>query len=1082
MMTSQISHEIQPGSLLRLCTLLVLIGAGFVSSATTPQATPAIKPGETIERDLKGGETHTYQLALASGQFLHLVVEQKGIDVAVALSGPDGHSVCEADSPNASFGPEPIVIIAEQTGSYLLKITAPNDKAPVGRYQISIIALRQAAPEDQPHVSARRTFQEAVNLYASQDAAAQSKAIEKYQAALQYFQAHRDSYWHALTLFGIGMVYAQTSDFRRVLEYHNQALPIFQAIGDQRMVGETLNYLGGAYDILGELHTAMQYYEQALPILHALHNQAAEASVLNNIGKIYGSFADYQKSLEYFQRSLPLFRAVGDKGGEATTSRNIGVTYTTLGESDKAVEFLQRALQLYKATGDKRGEAITLGSLGYSFTLRDDPQKAIELFNQALALQRATSARRSEADTLRLLGNAWSMLGQQGKAIEFLHQSLALNRAVQDQRGEAVALGYLGQVYTLTGQSEKAIESATQALAIFRDIGDRRGQANSLVSLARAERDRGNLAAARRQIADATALIEAVRAGVSSQQLRASFLAAQQDSYQLYIDVLMRLHARDPAAGYDAEALQVSERARARSLLELLAEARVDFRQGVNEKLLARERELSQLLNARAARLTQRNSAEQMAALKKEISALETEYQQVEAAIRQASPRYAAVTQPQPLGLHGIQHLLDDDTLLLEYSLGPERSFLWAVTSHALTTHELPKQAQINQAATNFYDLLTARSLIVKGETTPQKQARISQADAHLPEAARELSKMILPPEVLRPGLKRLVIVADGALQYVPFAALPELSVVRSPSSVVKGTAPRQADNGQRTTDNGQPLIVNYEIITLPSASTLDVMRRELAGRKPAPKMLAVIADPVFSADDERSRIRTIKASNKPGTAITSRRIEHEEEKAGQLKFFAGLAVPRLPFTRREADQILALLPKGESFRAVDFKASRATAMSAELRHYRYLHFATHGWLDSQRPDFSALVLSLVDEQGHPQDGFLRANEIYNLDLPAELVVLSACQTGLGKEVKGEGLVGLTRSFMYAGARRVIVSLWNVNDQATAELMTQLYRQMLRNGETPASALRQAQLALWKQQQWSAPYYWAAFVIQGEWK
>jgi CHAT domain-containing protein len=178
----------------------------------------------------------------------------------------------------------------------------------------------------------------------------------------------------------------------------------------------------------------------------------------------------------------------------------------------------------------------------------------------------------------------------------------------------------------------------------------------------------------------------------------------------------------------------------------------------------------------------------------------------------------------------------------------------------------------------------------------------------------------------------------------------------------------------------------------------------------------------------------------------------------------------------------MALAAKGAGLKAVDFDANRATATNTDLSQYRIVHFATHGLLNSQHPELSGVVLSLLDEQAQPQDGFLRAHEIYNLNLPAELVVLSGCKTGLGKEIKGEGLVGLTRGFMYAGAARVVVSLWDVNDVATAELMKRFYQKMLAEGQRPAAALRAAQVAMWKEKRWQAPYYWAAFVLQGEWR
>ena len=267
--------------------------------------------------------------------------------------------------------------------------------------------------------------------------------------------------------------------------------------------------------------------------------------------------------------------------------------------------------------------------------------------------------------------------------------------------------------------------------------------------------------------------------------------------------------------------------------------------------------------------------------------------------------------------------------------------------------------------------------------------------------------------------------------------------------------------------------------MSLPSASSLAIQRQTLANRQPAPKGIAVVADPVFSTADARFRssgqakdVAPVAASRGSDTRI----LEHlSGGPSGQL------AIRRLPFTRQEADQILAVAPAGSNFKAVGFRANRALATSGELSQYRYVHFATHGYLDTSRSGLSAIVLSMIDEQGKPQDGFLRTHDIYNLKLPAELVVLSACETGLGKEVRGEGIEGLTRGFMYAGARRVVVSLWNVNDKATASLMQRLYLGMLRGKKTPAAALRAAQIEMLRSKQWQSPYYWAAFVMQGEW-
>jgi len=436
----------------------------------------------------------------------------------------------------------------------------------------------------------------------------------------------------------------------------------------------------------------------------------------------------------------------------------------------------------------------------------------------------------------------------------------------------------------------------------------------------------------------------------------------------------------------------------------------------------------------------------------------------VQAAIRRTSPRYAALVQPQPLSLAEIQQILDPETLLLKYSLGAKRSYLWAISDSSVTNHELANSAEVEKSARKLYELLTVRSRSQNNETAVQKRQRVQQAEAELMQSAQQLSKMILEPAADRLGKKRIVIVADGALHYVPFAMLP---------------APENKANTAKTRKQTyRPLIVDHEIVSLTSASALAVQRQELVNRKPAPQALAVIADPVFEANDVRiitvKNQEVSKVEQPIAEATNTRQLEHTSE----TKF----AISRLPFTRQEADQILAAIPASASLKATDFKANRATVMSGDLSNYRYLHFATHGYLDTERPGLSAIVLSMVDEQGQKQDGFLRTHEIYNLNLPAELVVLSACQTGLGKEIKGEGLIGLTRGFMYAGARRVVVSLWSVNDKATADLMTKFYRGMLKDNKRPAAALRAAQIEMWKQKGWQSPYYWSAFVIQGDWK
>jgi CHAT domain-containing protein len=413
--------------------------------------------------------------------------------------------------------------------------------------------------------------------------------------------------------------------------------------------------------------------------------------------------------------------------------------------------------------------------------------------------------------------------------------------------------------------------------------------------------------------------------------------------------------------------------------------------------------------------------------------------------LRVSSPHYAALTQPQPLSVSEIQReVLDGRALLLQYALGEERSYLWAVGPDSLQTFELPPRVKIEAAARRWYLAL---------QLLPESEGGLQAAD-EARRAEEELSAMLLRPvEALLHG-QPLLVVGDGALQYLPFAALP------IPSSLAE---PRRVR-----------LIERHEVASLPSASVLAALRHELAGRAAAPKRLAVLADPVFRPGD----LRVLGGRAREAPNLTAQR--------GVLDLRAGEVdprqLPRLRFSEIEAEAIAELVPEPLRFKAVGFAASRATAISGELGRYQMVHFATHGLIDSRRPELSSLVLSLVNERGEPQNGFLRLHDIYNLKLHADLVVLSACQTALGQEIRGEGLVGLTRGFMYAGAARVLASLWSVDDRATSVLMQRFYRQMISGGLSPAAALRQAQIEMLREPRWHDPYFWAGFSLQGEWQ
>jgi CHAT domain-containing protein len=512
----------------------------------------------------------------------------------------------------------------------------------------------------------------------------------------------------------------------------------------------------------------------------------------------------------------------------------------------------------------------------------------------------------------------------------------------------------------------------------------------------------------------------------------------------------MRLHKKNPSEELDRAAFNASETARARSLLEQLTEASKEIRHGVDPTLLESERTVGETIAKEAANqiklLSGKHTEEEANAVAKKLATLTTDYEQIQSRIRESSPQYAALVQPAPLKIDEIQQrVLDADTLLLQYSLGQETSYLWAVTPDSIKTYELPKRSVIEPLARRVYELLTARNVNVPKETLEQRRQRLGLADAEYSKAAANLSQTLLGPVASELKNKRLLIVSDDILQYIPFAGLPD-------------------------PQDSRPLMVQHEIVAAPSASVVALLRQETANRKPTAKTLAVLADPVFSSDDPR-----VSGSKSTQTSVAAHAVRSANElDLGDLR--------RLRFSRQEAEEILRFADDKEKLQAVDFAANRTLATSADIGQYRIVHFATHGLINNKHPELSGVVLSLVDQKGQQQNGFLRLYDLYNLKLSADLVVLSACQTALGKEIKGEGLVGLTRGFMYAGAPRVVASLWQIDDRASAEFMKRFYEGLLGEKLRPAAALRAAQVSMQTDKRWNAPHYWAAFTLQGEWK
>ena len=1124
---------------------LTLTGRNVNSSVSKPIAQGAsgkdvrdLKRGLPIECELKPPDVHSYKVSANVGQYFRVVVMQNGIDLYVKLIGPDQKLIIEVDSPNKRNGPEPVSAIAHMTGSYRLEVLALPGETVTGRYEIKLEALREPTELDFKRVAAERTLAEAEQLHAQVTNESLHQAIAKYNEALPILRAVGDRYKEAETVAVMGRVYFLLGDMHQALDYSIQALPLRRLAGDRYGERAALNSLGTVYASLGEPEKSLSYYEEALVLSRDLNDRLGEAAALRDIGNTYVSLdrhkaADFlnrslrlaretqvrnlesevlkflgdlasrygepQTALEYYRQALQLQRAIGDKWQEAKTLNFSAFVYSSLGENQNALKYLDRSLALLQVTGNRLEEAGVLATIGRIHATMGEPRSAVANLEKALALARALKNKPFETYALQIAAFAYRDLGELRKAIDYystacslydvdknqiekagilaeiasihaslgepdkainkIEQALRFGRDSDDRRGEACTLSRIGGIYSSMNKVAEATSALERALSMHRAGADKPNEALTLYRLAQVEQLRGRPETARANIEAAITIIEDIRNRISNQYVRTSFSASSRNYYQLYIEVLMELHRRAPQAGYDAIAFQVSERGRARSLLESLAESHAEIRKGADPALLDRERLTQQRLNAKAESLirllNEKHTPEQERELRNEVEDRLNDYREVEAQIRESSPRYAALKQPKAMSVKDIQEqVLDENTLLLEYSLADKRSYLFVLGRTTIKSYELPSREEIERDARQVYEVL------------------VSKADALYPNALATLSRKLLGPIAGELSDKRLLVVSDGALQYVPFAALPDPRV--HPKRFAK-------TNGVR--NKYAPMIARHEIITLPSASVLALQRQELSQRAAAPKKLVVIADPVFNKDDGRIIGKTENSINRSGLraegAPQGTLLSEIERSANDLSI---TSFERLPLSRREAEVITKPLPKDQCLTVLDFAANHGLAISPELSKYQIVHFATHSLLNNEHPELSGVVLSLVDEKGRPQNGFLRLNEVYNLNLEADLVVLSACQTALGKEIKGDGLVGLTRGFMYAGARRVVASLWKVSDKATSELMSRFYNTMLQEGIRPSAALRTAQLSMLKDKQWAAAYYWAGFVLQGDWR
>lgn len=866
--------------------------------------------------------------------------------------------------------------------------------------------------------------------------------------SVETYREINDKYGEAVALSNLGAAYTATGQYNKAFESLELSLKNRRELKDRSGEVVTLTSIANLYRGIGETRKGISYAKTALEIAEQINDSQRKSLALNHLAAGLVDVGEYQKGFDYYQQGLSIARERADKRVEGAMLNNLAGIYSLLGENDKVVEYYQKALVLFQEVGLSPAEATTLFSIGNRYQITNNLEKSLEYLQKSLEVSRQIKDKKGQARTLVNMGLVNSLATKFDEGIRLGSEGLLIAEESKDKKTISKTAGTLGYIYYLAKNDLKATENFEKAIKTQRETEEIHEIVVNLYRYARLDFNFGRKESALSKMKEVIEFTENLRNSLASQGLRSDFLAQKKQFYDFYIELLFELNKEKPKQGFDEAALRISESARARSLLDSLGNLQKDIKGNAPPELLEEISALRQTINfkdSQKLKAVQKGETSKANEFDKEITVLLNHYDELQTKLRQTNPQFASINNPQPLSLSEIQkQVLDDETVLLEYSIGEKRSFLFFVTNRTLEIFELPKSETIEKQVRQTLENLKTRGQQIDNETVPQRNERLKNADLEFQKNIEETSKILLSSVADKIQNKRLLIVGSGVLQYLPFSTLK---------------------------NKIRYLIETNEIVNLPSASTLPLLRKTKKILTSQRKEIAILADPIFSNSDSRFKTLALQKtdeSNKPKT----------EDKIIPAVLRSDFS--RLRFSRVEAENISSLAADDKKHIALDFAANLESVNSEAVRNSKIVHFATHGIVNSRLPELSSIVLSLFDENGKSREGLLRLNDVYNLQLSADLVVMSACETALGKEINGEGIVGLTRGFMFAGAKSVMASLWKVDDRATADLMGEFYRKMLKEGLSPAAALRASQIAMIRQKSTANPYYWAAFTIQGD--
>jgi len=817
--------------------------------------------------------------------------------------------------------------------------------------------------------------------------------------------------------------------YRKSIESFGNAIDLSKKIKSKEHMLKCLRKLSISYFYLYELQKFNSLNEKALRIARILNHKKEEGRCLNNIGLYNCKLNKYSKALCLYQEALLIEREVNNKEDESACLNNIGVIYGKVGLYDRALDYLRTALKIDKELDEDRFVSIELLNIGEIFCKRGillankkDFYRALDYFMRGLKLIKKSKNERCHIRILNNMGYVYLELKEYHEALRYFQSSYRKALKIQDREVICMSLNNIGIVNLNLGNHGDSRNFFSKAIDSALKIGVNHILWESYFGLGQVYEDENNFCEALENYEKAAEVVEKIMNDIYLDTSKIGFARDKLEIYERIIHVLYGLNCGSRSEAFEKDIFFVIERARARAFLEILRESKVNIREKLKPGLKKKEEEISAKISTIHKILLDENlSVGKRKELLKLLRQRENEYGLLLSKIKDEIPELAEIIAPEPFKLEQVQErLLDEKTALLEFFMCDENSFLFLIKNDGYEMFILPSREEIQDSIRAYLKILTCPS---KGSFKGAS-------------AAKRLFKELLFPAMrdIPDSVENIIIVPDGILFYLPFETLIQSSKDKF----------------------NDYLIMKYKISYAPSSSSL-IFLQEKIKRNDHPKDLLIFGDPDYCS---------LKQNDVRGTVKILQEFYQNQ----------GFDFSPLPHSKKEVRNISRYFLNDQCDVYLGDEAREDVVKKLPLEKYKIIHFACHGFLNERFPSRSALVMSLGNNAR--EDGFLQFSEICNLRLDADLVVLSACQTGKGRLEKGEGIIGFPRVFFLSGAKSVVSTLWKISDKPTSKFMNYFYR-YLHSGYTKAQALRLAKIEMIKSKYFH-PFYWAAFILNGE--